>query len=296
MAVRRTPRVARIRGQLFVEPPAPLLDELDPVDLLVALRALRDVGAGGCALDVDHVRTRLEHHPQAVLPRLEAEVGVLVVHRREPGVKAADVAPEVGADHQRCRRAIVDLAAELVQELARGLAASVVAARPVAPDHASRLAERIIGIEVLRGHDRDVVGRIRAGEHRDQPAELRLDVVVAEHQPPSPRLRRAAADALLIARVGLVGEDPGAAHVVEQSLGLSVGRVVDEDHLVADLGRVVPNRLEAAASECGARIDRDHERHLRLGVDRQDNRARRFGLGHGRTCRHPQPTAYDARP
>src|SRR5947207_3401217 len=135
---------------MLLETLAPLADELGAVLRLVAFVPGGLVHAGGRAFYVDDVCPWLVHHPQTTFSSLEAEVGVLEIHRQEELVEPTNLLPEVCPHHQRGGRAVVDLAPILVVAAGRVVAPSVVLAGAVAPDDSPRLGEPAIGVQELR--------------------------------------------------------------------------------------------------------------------------------------------------
>ena len=131
---------------LGVEQPVPFLDELRTVLELVALVRSGLVGASRRPLEVDHVRPGFVRDAQSSAARLEAQVRVLVIHRIEALVKAANLPPEISPDHQRGGRRVIDLSAVLVVAAGGIVAAPVVRPRSVTPDDPTRLCERPVGI------------------------------------------------------------------------------------------------------------------------------------------------------
>ena len=74
----------------------PFFPEFFIIDHLIPFQAASlDISSIGHTLKMDHLGKGLVYHPQAGLPHLKGQVGILAVGRSESVVKAADLVPQL---------------------------------------------------------------------------------------------------------------------------------------------------------------------------------------------------------
>ncbi len=83
---------------------------------------------------MNHDRVGADDDIKTEFSNLEAQVGVLVVGRGEPGIEPAESVPDRAANEQRRARAVVDHSTEPVLRLVGRLAVAVLPAAAVGPD------------------------------------------------------------------------------------------------------------------------------------------------------------------
>ncbi len=237
----------------------PAHEELAAVDHLVALHALREVGAAADALEVRDHRTRLVDRAEAGGAHAEGEVGVLVVARRQVGVEAAHLVPDRAGDHQRRARDVVGVAQVVEARVGRVLAAAVVPAVAEAPDDAARLLQLAVAEQQLRAGDADPLVQAEGIHQRIQREVVQLGVVVEEEQVLAARRRRAAVAAQHEAEVLLVAQNVGAGQQHGRQQRLVRGAVVDDDDLVGEVGSRLQQRLDAVVGELELVVDGDDD-------------------------------------
>ena len=257
-------RIARIIA-LLREFVAPLLAELFAVLHLVALEPRpRDIGAVGDALEVNHLRQRLVNHPVSVAADLKGQVRVLAVGRRIAVIKPADLLPQASADENRGAGDIVHILDVVVFCLVRIIQAAVVPAGSVAPDDAAGFLQAPVGIDQLgaaHAHGAVLFHHLHQGR---KPALGHLRVIVQEHDVGS--LRR-------LCRIVAVPEEPlvcavSADHQVLgkfcQMLRRILRHVIGDDHLIADILRVLQNGHQAEIGIMDLVVAGDHNGDRRM--------------------------------
>ena len=193
----------------------------------------------------DDARGR-EHDLAPGVPDLEAQVDVLAaVH--EGFVEATVLAKDLGADEHAGGgdRAQLEAPVAGVRRLPRVQVQRRDRLRPgVSEDHAAVL-DRAVGIEQLAADHRDRRIGLYLGDHRRQPARRGLGVIIEKEQVLAGGQRRALVRGPREPQVGGVARKADVVQAGQLLRGLVAGGVVDDDHLVGDLARVLGDRQQA---------------------------------------------------
>jgi len=273
-----------VRGERL----APAREEGLAVDDLVALDALRLLGAGAHALEVDHDRFRLVVDALAELAHAEREIGVLVVGRRVGAIEPLQRLPVGAAQREAGARAVVDRPQVAVGRLLGIVAAAPVPRRAVAPHDAAGLLQPAVGIDEPRADEAGVGTAVEHRQQRLEPALGDLDVVVQQHQEVPARRRGAEVAARDEAAVHRGAQELHAAHAVERLRGRLRGGVVDDDDLDARERGEAREAAQAVEGVLVVAVDGDHDRDggLRGGLaGREAERPDRDQLGMDRRGR-----------
>ena len=138
-------------GRAPVEHRPPASTEQAPVAL--DPRAVDTAAARGAAHVFDH-RSRLIDHASRPRGEREAEIDVLAVDGRKPGIESTH-RDECGAAHEQAgRRRVVDGSPKVVLGPVGDIAVAVLTDPRVAPDDRTRLLEAPVRVEQLRGNGR----------------------------------------------------------------------------------------------------------------------------------------------
>ncbi len=247
----------------------PAFEELFLVDHLVALGAAVGVGARTDAFEMHHHRGRLVQHAQAGSTHLHRQIGVFVIGRGVIRIKAAELAEQVGTQRNRCTRAVIDLAHEIVFGLGRVVETAVVPARAIGKHDATGFLQPAIRIHQLGPDQTDIAVLLEGVDQRIQPAVLHRGVVVEEYDELPARIRRAGvagADEAGVLRIALVAQT---LHAGQHRGRIVAGAVVDQDDFVCAAVLRLRQRLQADQGGIQVVVDRDHDADQRCFRGRQ---------------------------
>ena len=224
--------------------------------------------AGG-APNVRDDGTRLEERREAHPAKVETEVDVLEVRRRENGVESSGVEERAAAQDEARGRSVVHDPPEPVFRAA-GVVPVTEQLRVAVPEQeAARFLQAAVGVEndgSGRGETRVVFQRLN---ERGKPAWPDEAIAVQEREVRRPRKGRGVVARRSESDVRLAEDEAGVGDVLFQATRGEVGRrVVDDDDLVARL------RVFEKTSKCGrdvvpSPIGHDENRHPRLCHDRE---------------------------
>ena len=111
---------------------------------------------------MDDLGLRLVYHAVTCLAHLKCQVGVLAVGRCKPGIKAADLVPQLVGKQDRCTGNVVHVLDVVVLRLIRIIQTAIIPAGTIAPDDAACFLQTSIRVNQLGAYHSD--GRVRLNE------------------------------------------------------------------------------------------------------------------------------------